>query len=347
MSSNKVSRRAFVGAALVGTGAAAGALLRRSQESSPAPAGGATIDPSEFAYDVSEFAKTDPKHLLYQAAGAFPTGLERVKCLILDASGQLLVGGDRVVRQFSPEGKPGREIKLERPTHALGLGSANELVVALGNFFEIYDTQGALQFRSPKLDSDSFLTAVAVHEQFLFLADAGRREVLRWDRRTGELAGRFGRKDQPAGNPGFVVPSPYFDLAVGHERLHVTNPGRLRVETYTLDGRFESSWGGPGLAPDRFCGCCNPVYFTLRPDGGFLTSEKGLTRIGIYGPDGAFKGLVAGPDILVDDRELAKKACQDCRLGGGFDLACDAAGRVYVLDPFRKAVRIFSPRTMA
>lgn len=345
MASKKVSRRVFVGAALVGTGAAAGALLRRSQESAVPPAGSATIDASEFAYDVSEFARTDPKLLLYQPAGTFPTGMERVKRLTVDSTGRIWVAGDRMVGQFSPTGEAGRQLKLERPPHALWAGRDGELVVALGNFFEVYDGQGRLRLRSPRLGEDSFLTAVAVEGATIYLADAGRREVLQCDRGTGEITGRFGRKDQPAGNPGFVVPSPYFDLAVSRGRLHVTNPGRLRVETYTLDGRFESSWGSPGLAPNRFCGCCNPVYFTLRPNGGFLTSEKGLTRIGVYGADGSFEGLVAGPDTLVDDKELAKRACQDCRLGGGFDVACDAAGRVFVLDPFRKSVRVFVPRS--
>jgi hypothetical protein len=156
---------------------------------------------------------------------------------------------------------------------------------------------------------------------------------------------RFGKKDSTRNNPGFAVPSPYFDLALGKDgKLRVANPGRLRMETYTLDGRFESSWGTAGLTIDRFCGCCNPVYFTLRPDGGFITSEKGLTRVNLYDASGVFEGAVAGPEVLVDDKELAKRACADCQVGAGFDVAMDSEGRVLVLDPFRKAVRIFRPK---
>lgn len=236
------------------------------------------------------------------------------------------------------------EIQLERPPHCLHVAGPDELFIGLGNHFEVHDFSGRQKLRSPRLSEETFLTAIGVREQSVYLADAGRREVLICDRRTGELTGRFGRQNAPPGAPGFVVPSPYFDLRVGTDRLHVANPGRLRVETYTFDGHFESSWGEAGMAIDRFCGCCNPVFFTRLPDGGFITSEKGLARVNIYDAHGEFKGAVAGPGTLVEDKALAKRACADCRLGGAFDVACDPGGRVFVLDPIRKSVRMFTPK---
>jgi len=342
----KWSRRTFVGTALVGAGVAAGALIRKTQNPARSRTPGA-VPEGEFAYDVMEFEKTDPKHLLYQAAGAFQTGFERVKRLTTAPGGLILIAGDRSVKLLDSSGAQQSEIKLERPPHCLHVAGSDELLIGLGNYFEVYDFSGKQKLRSPRMGEASFLTAIAAHDQTVYLADAGNREVLMCDRRTGEITGRFGKKDHPPGAPGFVVPSPYFDLAVGREGLHIVNPGRLRVESYTFDGRFESSWGGPGMAINRFCGCCNPVYFTLTPDGGFITSEKGLARVNIYDSAGAFKGAVAGPETLVDDKELAKRACADCRLGGGFDVAPDENGRVLALDPFRKTVRIFTPRTLA
>jgi hypothetical protein len=341
----KWSRRTFVGTALVGAGVAAGALIRKAQNpGAPAKTQGANVE-GEFAYDVSEFEKTDPKHLLHQPTGSFDTGFERVKRLTTAPGGLVLVAGDRSVKFLNSSGVLQSEIKLERPPHCLHVAGADELLVGLGNYFEVYDFSGKQKLRSPRLGEETFLTAIAAHDRTVYLADAGNREVLRCDRRTGEITGRFGRKDEPPGAPGFVVPSPYFDLAVGRDRLHITNPGRLRMESYTFDGRFESSWGEPGMAINRFCGCCNPVYFTLLPEGGFITSEKGLARVNIYNASGVFQGAVAGPETLVDDKQLAKRACADCRLGGGFDVARDEGGRVFALDPFRKTVRMFTPRT--
>lgn len=333
-----------MGAALVGTGVAAGALVRRVQQAGAARPRAGGAPEGDFAYDVSEFEATDPKLLLYQPAGAFDTGFGRVKRLALAPDGGVLVAGDRAVRRFDPAGVQRGEIKLERPPHGLQVTSADEVAIIFGNHFEIWDLAGRQKLRSARLGDDTFLTAIGVLEGTLYLADAGRREILMCDRRTGEVIGRFGRRDEPPGAPGLVVPSPYLDLAVGAGRLHVANPGRLRVETYTLDGRYESAWGGPGMAVDRFCGCCNPVYFVRLPDGRFLTSEKGLARINVYGAAGEFQGAVAGPLTLVDDKDLARRACADCRLGGGFDVACGDPARVFVLDPFRKSVRVFRPR---
>ena len=340
----KWSRRTFVGTALIGAGVAAGALIRKTQDvNAPARAEDGTAE-GEFAYDVSEFEKTDPTRLIYQPATSFDTGFERVKRLTAAPGGLVLVAGDRSVKFFNASGTLRSEIKLERPPHCLCVTGPDELLIGLGNYFEVYDFNGKQKLRSPRMGEETFVTAIDAHDRTVYLADAGRREVLMCDRRSGEIIGRFGRKGQPPGAPGFVVPSPYFDLAVGRERLHVVNPGRLRVESYTLDGRFESSWGGPGMAIDRFCGCCNPVYFALTLDGGFITSEKGLARVNIYSRDGVFQGAVAGPDTLVHDKELAKRACSDCRLGGGFDVIGDESGCVFALDPYRKTVRSFTPR---
>jgi len=144
------------------------------------------------------------------------------------------------------------------------------------------------------------------------------------------------------------VPSPYFDLAVAPDgQLRIVNPGLLRVETYTLDGRYVSSWGEPGMRIDRFCGCCNPVFFTLTAQGDVVTSEKGLARIKIHRADGSFLGVVAGPETLVDDKALAKRACRDCRIGAGFDVALEENGDVAALDPFRKTVRRFRPKLIS
>ena len=343
----KWSRRTFLGTALVGTGVAAGALIRKAQNPGARKRPPGAKPAGDVAYDVNEFEKTDPKHLLYQAAGAFDTGFERVKRLTTVPGGLVLVAGDRSVKLLNTSGTLQGEIKLDRPPHCLRVAGVDELLIGLGNYFEIYDLSGKRKLRSPRLGQETFLTSIGAHDRTVYLADAGNREVLMCDRRTGAVTGRFGKKDEPPGAPGFVVPSPYFDLAAGRERLHIANPGRLRVESYTFDGRFEMSWGGSGMAIDRFCGCCNPVYFALMADGGFITSEKGLARVNIYSASGSFQGAVAGPETLVDDQALARRACVDCRLGGGFDVACDDRGRVFVLDPFQRTVRIFVGRAQS
>jgi hypothetical protein len=64
-------------------------------------------------------------------------------------------------------------------------------------------------------------------------------------------------------------------------------------------------------------------------DGKFVTSEKGIERVKLYGPDGAFECVVAPPSAF-DAGTI------------GLDLAVDRGGRVFVLDPARKQVRVFA-----
>ena len=164
------------------------------------------------------------------------------------------------------------------------------------------------------------------------------------------VARRIGEKDENRNIPGFVIPSPYFDLAVGRDGLlRVVNPGIHRIEAYTFEGDLEFSWGEFSSGVKGFCGCCNPVNFAILPgpdfsgaDDHFVTCEKGLTRVKIYDPEGSFIGVVAGPEQLVEGGKV--EICDtpaECQIGG-FDVAVDASGRVLILDTIKNVVRIFS-----
>jgi hypothetical protein len=166
----------------------------------------------------------------------------------------------------------------------------------------------------------------------VFVADAGNRVVWRFDG-TGRLLGMIGRRGGSGPEPRFIVPSPSLDLAVAPDAtLWAVNPGRLRLEQFTLDGEPLSSWGKASMKIDGFCGCCNPTHIAVDAKGRFFTSEKGIPRVKLYDPDGSFVGVVAPPAQFEEDAV-------------GLDLAVDAEGRLLVLDPAAGAIRVFVPRT--
>ena len=71
-------------------------------------------------------------------------------------------------------------------------------------------------------------SSLAVYKDNVFVADAGNRIVYRYDLK-GQLINLVGVKDKDNNNPGFVIPSPYFDLAVTSDGLlRVVNPGKHR-----------------------------------------------------------------------------------------------------------------------
>jgi hypothetical protein len=206
----------------------------------------------------------------------------------------------------------------------------DRLYVGCGDRIEVRDGAGALVARWPAERDGSFVTSIAAAGDTVFVADAGRRRVERRDPQ-GRVVGELGRGTIASG-PHFVVPSPFLDLALSPQRiLWVGNPGRHRLESYTLDGEPLGTCGASGAAIDRFCGCCNPTHLAVLADGRLVTSEKGLPRVKVLHPSGRLETVVAASDRFA-------------RNASGLDLAVDERGRVLVLDPAARAVRFFAPR---
>jgi hypothetical protein len=141
---------------------------------------------------------------------------------------------------------------------------------------------------------------------------------------------------QPLGEiKGLVVfSSPIVGIAIDpQDRLWVANPGSCELRRYNDDGSVAASWSRPGRAIDSFSGCCNPVDIAMRSDGALVTSEKNIVRIKVVSPTGDLLGVVAGPASF--DQDIVH-----------LDIMLDSNDRVLVLDPARKAIRIFVEDTL-
>lgn len=297
----------------------------------------------EFTYDIKDLAKVDPALILYEEmAQEINTGFSDSRAIVVDSQGTIYVAGDKGINIFDKGGNLLGKLELGSEPGALTVTDDGRLYVGMKDHVELYDNRGKRLASWEGLGNGAVLTSVDVSGEDVFVADAGNRIVLHYDT-AGKLINRIGLKDEDRNVPGFVVPSPYFDLAVDRNGLlRIVNPGHLRIEAYTFDGDFEFSWGRASASIEGFCGCCNPVNFAIMPNGGFVTCEKGLVRVKVYDSDGGFVGVVASPGQLVRDGEL--EICetpQECQ-SGGFDVAVDTEGNVYVLDSIKNVIRIFS-----
>jgi len=295
-----------------------------------------------FTYDLKDLRKIDPALIQYEESGKIKTEFQDVLGIAVGPNEQIYVAGDKAIRAFNSSGNHLSEIKLADSPRCLAVTDDGTIYVGMKDYVEIYDHTGVRETNWERLGQNTVLTSIAVSGDNVFLADAGNRVVLRYDT-SGNLMNRIGEKDEYKNIPGFVVPSPYFDLAVAPDGLlRVVNPGRHKIEAYTFDGYLELSWGKTSTSIDGFSGCCNPVNFAILPDGGFVTCEKGLPRVKTYDANGAFAGVVAGPDSFAEHG----KACppdgfSDCQTGG-LDVAVDSQGRILILDPDERTVRIFT-----
>ena len=294
----------------------------------------------------------DPRLLIYEQDGeGIATGFKEPRGLCVDQAGRLLVVGDQGIRVFglsgpddptSPVGldkKFVRQIDLPAQPRCISQADDGKIYVGMTDYVIVMDAAFNTLATWDKLDGKSVITSIAPRAGDIFVADAGRRVVHRYDT-SGKLIGTIGRR---AGGGGqvFVVPSPYFDVAVAPDGLlRIAETGRHQVETYTFDGKSVSAWGRPGTGIEDFTGCCNPVNFAILPGGEFVTAEKGLTRVKIYDPDGKFVGVVAGPDSFARHDTICTANSGNCQTGG-LDVAVDRQGRVFVMDPYTADVRIF------
>ncbi len=296
----------------------------------------------EYLYEID--AKIDPNLILYEESAQWlNTSFTDAYGIALDSQGSIYIAGDKAIRVFTGSGNLLNEIELTDVPRCLTVAGDGRIYVGMKNHVEVYNDDGKRLATWESLGNDAVLTSIAVSKKDVFVADAGNRIVMHYDI-TGKLINRIGKKDKERNIPGFVIPSPYFDLAVGRDGLlRVVNPGRLRIEAYTFEGDLEFWWGKfSNVDVKGFCGCCNPANFAILDDESFVTCEKGLTRVKIYDAEGTFVGVVAGTEQLIEGGTARICYFPDQCKAGGFDVAVDAAGRIFVLDTIKNVVRIFT-----
>jgi len=297
----------------------------------------------QFDYDLAEYKKTDPTLILYQEIPeSVPLDFKTPLGIAVGGNDHIYVVGDDVIRIFSPEGRALSKIATGDTPRCLTVAANGLLYVGISDHVEVYDDKGERKAVWERPDLKAVLTSIAVSGNNVFVADAGDRAVLRYNT-SGKLLNRIGQKDPAKNISGFNIPSPYFDLAVaGDGLLRVANTGQHRIEAYTFDGDLEFQWGTFDTAAEGFSGCCNPINFALLADGGFVTCEKGLTRVKIYDAAGKFVGFVAGPESFSQHDGICRMngGADNCNTGG-LDVAVDSKGRILVMDPLTREVRIF------
>jgi hypothetical protein len=291
--------------------------------------------------DPSSLAHIDPKLILYgEVEEPIHTELSEARSLTVDASGILYVAGDQTIKVIDPMGSIKDTHTLTVAPRCMALAE-KQLYIGTRDRIVIADRRGKVLANWPSLGENALITGIDLDDEHVYIADAGQRIVWCFDRK-GRFIRRIGDKNLEKDTPGFVVPSPYFDLAMGPDGLlWVANPGRHQIEAYTVKGDREFAWGKFGNNLDDFTACCNPVNFAILGDGSFVTCEKGIIRIKMYDAGGMLKGVVAGPEQLTGGTWSISETPEQ-RQRVRFDVAADAAGHVYILDRVRNVVRIFT-----
>ncbi|HET6560154.1 MAG TPA: hypothetical protein VFG54_22695 [Prolixibacteraceae bacterium] len=281
-----------------------------------------------YKYDVSEFRKVDSTAILFNEIKTFAVNSEDLKGIAI-AGNQIIVVTSGQLLKYDYTGQEILRKQLPDTANCVTVDANNEIWVGTPHSVALFDQGGTLLKRWNSFGDRSVITSLAVDGETVYVADAGNRIVYQCNT-NGQVMSKIGEKNDQMGVPGYVIPSPYFDLALDDNKyLWAVNPGRHTFENYNADGSMRTSWGLTSFKIEGFSGCCNPAHMAIMADNSFITSEKGMPRIKLYGQHGEFLGVVASPEMFDDDSSVAP------------DVAIDPEQRVVALDFERKQVRIF------
>jgi len=289
--------------------------------------------------EIREMKQIDTTQLGFYRNKLWETGIKGLTGISV-SDNRVVVCGNKLIAVFDTTGNRIGGFSIDSAATCVTIYD-NDIYTGNGSAAAKYDLAGKMTARFSGTLDGSYITSITVTDEYVFMADAGRRRILKFTK-SGNLVQEFGKKDSNSGSEGFVIPSPYFDIACGgYNDLWIVNPGKLQIENFTISGVKRSDWGDELSYDDRFTGCCNPAHFALLPDGSFVTYEKGNDKIKVFDPTGKFRDLVAGagsfkgkPDFLLGRNNLVK------------DIATDQSGRIYILDAYNR-INIFKEKTIS
>jgi hypothetical protein len=260
--------------------------------------------------------------LVLRETDRFDTRMEKTRGLAIDASDRLHVAGQSGVQILDASRKSVKHIQTDHAATCVCVDTAGYVFVGSEHRVEVFDADGrkiAAFGESGRGETElGYVTALAVWDDLLYLADAGNRRISRFAL-DGDCVDSLG---------DFSIPSPYFDLTFDADgRLVVGHTARHAVETYDRNWRKMKSWGEYGDAPNRFTGCCNPTNLAVLPDGRIVTTEKGIPRLKVSDADG---NLLA----FCGEEAFHPKTA-------GMDVVSDSKGRILLLDPMANQVRVY------
>lgn len=278
--------------------------------------------------DNDSLINLDESLIGYYEIEPLPKPEGEVNALHIDRSDKVYIGSGKAVFIVDTLGAHLNAVALDDTVRSIAVHENGDMYIASQNSINVLDSAG-IKKRSWEAENErTFFTSVAVDGKNIFAADAGDRIVLHFDT-TGALLGRIGGKDTTRGISGFVIPSASFDVAIGQDgSLWAANTGYHKLQNFRVNGDLIYEWGLSGAQTEAFCGCCNPVHFTILSDGSFVTAEKGFSRVKVYNQAGEFVTVVAPPSSFKGPK-------------AGLALAAETQGTIYVADAYEKTIRRF------
>ena len=283
-----------------------------------------TAKPSDSVKNETKTGAVQPIPDAWKISNEFKVNEGFLKAVTVSAAGEIYLGGDSFVACYDKGLNLIWKIKTPSPVTALSNFGDTIFASTMEQILVMNQTGKILNEWGPFEDS-CIITSVSANGKYVAFADAGNKIVFILDK-GGEVKKMIGQNDKQ-----FVIPSPYFDVALDNDNnLFVANTGHHRIEKRTIDGVIKSYFGEAGTAPGLFCGCCAPPHFIIVPEG-FVTAEKGINRIKILNKNGEFVEFVNSKNNFIKSVPL--------------DLASADGITIYAANPADSKLYVFNKKS--
>ena len=251
-----------------------------------------SVKPSQAAKNEPVTVKSQEIPDAWEISNVFTVSEGSLKAVTVTPNGEIYLGGTSFLSCYDKDLKLLWKKKTKSPVTSLS-NYGDTVYASTANMIYVLNFAGRILSEWGPFEDSSLITSLSSNRKYVAVADAGNKIVFILDK-GGEVKKMIGQNRNE-----FVIPSPYFDVALDNEdNLFVANTGKHRIETRTIDGVVKSYFGEAGTAPGLFCGCCAPPHFAIIPDG-FVTAEKGINRIKILNKKGEFVEFVNSKNNFV------------------------------------------------
>lgn len=255
---------------------------------------------------------------------------EALRGVAIDGDERLFTVGDNDVKVFDPaNGSLLKRWRTAEAGYCVTVDDEGTVYVGETGRVEQFDRSGRLLGTWRDETRLGRVTAIARAGDDVLIADTTHRCIHRY-RRDGTFVNDIGKENNTR---GFLVPNGHLDFAVDAEGvIHAANPGKHRVERYSVTGELLGRFGHFGMRrPEDFPGCCNPTNLALTVRGDMVVTEKAAPRVKVYDRSGQLMAVIESAAFDPNCKNM--------------DVATDAGGRLYVVDTVRRQIRVFAPET--
>ncbi|MCC6394109.1 MAG: hypothetical protein IT167_26160 [Bryobacterales bacterium] len=245
--------------------------------------------------------------------------------LAVDSHDRLYAAGDSGIKVFDSQGKLERRWATAKPVFAVAVAGSGMVYAGEKGQVEIFHPTGKLADTWREAQLLGRVSAIGFHKDSVLVGDAAHRSIRHFEK--GVYRNTIGANNRTS---GLLIPNGAVSFGIDSDGvIHTANPGKHRVERYTVSDQLLGHIGRFGNDPAGFPGCCNPTNVAVAGRDRIYVTEKAGPRVKAYDFQGNLISVIAADEFDGNCKNMA--------------IAVNGRGRVYVADTVRLQILAFSP----